>query len=72
MVRHCYIGVAHHMSGAPLVAISSIALFLVVVYHTQSIQGIRFRSYAHPTQSIQGKHFSLYVHPTQFYVYARV
>ena len=31
MVRHCYIAMAHHMSGAPLVAIPSIALFLVVV-----------------------------------------
>ena len=30
LVRHCYIVVAHHMSGAPLVAIPSIALFLVV------------------------------------------
>ena len=30
MVRPCYIVVAHHMSGAPLVAIPSIALFLVV------------------------------------------
>jgi hypothetical protein len=31
MVRHYYIVVAHHMSGAPLVAILSIALFLVVI-----------------------------------------
>ena len=30
MVRHCYIVVADHMSGAPLVSIASIALFLVV------------------------------------------
>ena len=30
MVRHYYILMAHHMSGAPLVSISSIALFLVV------------------------------------------
>ena len=30
MVHHEYIVVAHHMSGAPLVSIPSIALFLVV------------------------------------------
>ena len=30
MMRHCYIGVVHHMSGVPLVSILSIALFLAV------------------------------------------
>ena len=30
MVRHCYIAMVHYMSGVPLVAIPSIALFLVV------------------------------------------
>ena len=30
MVRHCYIVVAHHMCGPPLMSILSIALFLVV------------------------------------------
>ena len=31
VVRHCYIAVAHHIHGAPLMSISAIALFLVVL-----------------------------------------
>ena len=30
LVRHCYIAVAHHIHGAPLMSILAIALFLVV------------------------------------------
>ena len=30
VVRHCYIVVAHHISGAPLTVILPIAVFLVV------------------------------------------
>ena len=30
LVRHCYIAVAHHIHGAPLMSILAIAVFLVV------------------------------------------
>ena len=30
MVRHCYIAVAHHIHGVPLMSILAIAVFLVV------------------------------------------
>ena len=31
LVRHCYIAVAHHIHGAPLVSILAIVVFLVVM-----------------------------------------
>ena len=34
LVRHCYIAVAHHIHGAPLMSILAIAVFLVVTTPT--------------------------------------